>query len=164
MEPFQRLIAAGMADTVMAGHVVNGQLDPDHPASLSRAVVGGVLRGELGWNGPVVTDDLQAAAIDEAFGFDEAVLLALEAGNDLLLFANQQSLRPRDRDPGHGGRRSRGSCWAAGRGPYRRGAWARRGSVRPRCWLASSRSGRHDVATSPAGVMFWFSRKRFVGS
>lgn len=90
LEPFRRLIAAGTADVVMAGHVVNGQLDPDRPASLSRAVVTDLLRGDLGWAGPVVTDDLQAAAIDKAFGFDEAILLALAAGNDLLLLANQQ--------------------------------------------------------------------------
>jgi beta-N-acetylhexosaminidase len=90
LEPFRRLIAAGTADVVMAGHVVNGQLDPDRPASLSKAVVTDLLRGELGWDGVVVTDDLQAAAITKRFGADEAVLLALEAGNDLLLFANQQ--------------------------------------------------------------------------
>jgi beta-N-acetylhexosaminidase len=90
LEPFRRLIAAGEADLVMAGHVVNRHLDPDHPASLSPAIVGGLLRGEFGWDGVVVTDDLQAAAITSAFGADEAVLLALEAGNDLLLFANQQ--------------------------------------------------------------------------
>jgi beta-N-acetylhexosaminidase len=94
LEPFQRLIAAGHADLVMAGHVVNGQLDADHPASLSRATVTGLLRGELGWDGIVVTDDLQAAAITSAFGRDEAILLALEAGNDLLLLANQQVYDP----------------------------------------------------------------------
>ncbi|HKG56441.1 MAG TPA: glycoside hydrolase family 3 N-terminal domain-containing protein, partial [Candidatus Limnocylindrales bacterium] len=100
LEPFRRLIAAGTPDAagrldvVMAGHVVNGQLDPEHPASLSKATVTGLLRGELGWNGIVVTDDLQAVAIQKAFGVDEAVLLALEAGNDLLLFANQQVYDP----------------------------------------------------------------------
>jgi beta-N-acetylhexosaminidase len=41
-----------------------------------------------------VTDDLQAAAITQAFGRDEAILLALEAGNDLLLLANQQAYDP----------------------------------------------------------------------
>lgn len=90
LEPFRRLIASAKADLVMAGHVVNRHLDAKHPASLSRAVVGDLLRGELGWDGVTVTDDLQAAAITKAFGADEAVLLALEAGNDLLLFANQQ--------------------------------------------------------------------------
>ena len=91
LEPFRRLIAAGEADLVMAGHVVNGQLDAHHPASLSKSTVTDLLRGELGWDGVVVTDDLQAAAITSAFGADEAVLLALEAGDDLLLFANQQA-------------------------------------------------------------------------
>ena len=79
----------------MAGHVVNGQLDAEQPASLSEPTVTGLLRGELGWDGVVVTDDLQAAAITKAFGRDEAILLALEAGNDLLLFANQQVYDPR---------------------------------------------------------------------
>ena len=91
LEPFQRLIDSGTADVVMAGHVVNGQLDPDYPASLSKPTVTDLLRGDLGWTGPVVTDDLQAAAIVKAFGFAEAVVLALEAGNDLLLIANQQT-------------------------------------------------------------------------
>ena len=95
LEPFQRLIDANKADLIMAGHVVNGQLDPDQPASLSKVVVTDLLRRELSWTGPVVTDDLQAAAIDKAFGFDEAIVLALEAGNDLLLFANQQTYDPR---------------------------------------------------------------------
>lgn len=90
LEPFRRLIAGGTADAIMAGHVINRQLDPRLPASLSRAVVTDLLRGELGWLGPVVTDDLQAGAITKAFGQDEAIVRALEAGNDLLLFANQQ--------------------------------------------------------------------------
>lgn len=95
LEPFRRLIDTGKADLVMAGHVVNGQIDAHHPASLSKAVVTGVLRDQLGWDGIVVTDDLQAAAIVHAFGRDEAIILALEAGNDLLLFANQQTYDPK---------------------------------------------------------------------
>jgi beta-N-acetylhexosaminidase len=95
LEPFQRLIGAGSADLVMAGHVVNGQLDATKPASLSQPTVTDLLRGELGWDGADVTDDLQAAAITTNFGRDEAVLLALEAGNDVLLFANQQDYDPK---------------------------------------------------------------------
>jgi beta-N-acetylhexosaminidase len=95
LEPFSQLVAAGKVDLVMAGHVVNGQFDAKHPASLSPSIVGHVLRGQVGWNGIVVTDDLQARAITTAFGRDEAVLLALEAGNDLLLFANQQVYDPK---------------------------------------------------------------------
>jgi len=94
LDPFRRLIDAGTADAIMAGHVVNRRLDPDNPASFSPAVVTDLLRGELGWEGVVITDDLGAAAIVERYGADEAVLLALEAGNDLLLFANQQAYDP----------------------------------------------------------------------
>lgn len=93
LEPYRRLRAAGKLDAVMVGHVVNGRIDEGRPASLSRATLD-VLRGDIGFDGPAVTDDLQAAAITQRFGADEAVLLALEAGNDLLLFANQQVYDP----------------------------------------------------------------------
>ena len=88
--PYRHLIALDSVDAVMVGHVVNGQLDPSAPASLSSATVTGLLRQQLGFDGPVVTDDLQAGAITDAFGADDAILLAIEAGCDLLLLANQQ--------------------------------------------------------------------------
>jgi len=90
LTPFRELVAAGLPDAVMVGHIVNGLLDGDHPASLSRATVTGLLRSDVGWAGPVISDDMQAPAITGAFGADEAIALALEAGVDLLLFANQQ--------------------------------------------------------------------------
>ncbi|WP_236619250.1 glycoside hydrolase family 3 N-terminal domain-containing protein [Micromonospora sp. L5] len=90
LEPFQRLIQAGLADSVMAAHVLNKQLDPAYPASLSAATVTDLLRGRLGWRGPVVSDDMQAVAITDRYGAAEAVALALQAGLDLLVFANQQ--------------------------------------------------------------------------
>lgn len=95
LEPFQRLIRAGLADSVMAAHVLNKQLDPAYPASLSTATVTDLLRGRLGWRGPVVSDDMQAVAITDRYGAAEAVALALQAGLDLLIFANQQVYNPR---------------------------------------------------------------------
>lgn len=92
--PYRSLLGQGLVDVIMAGHLVNGQLDTEHPASLSKATLTGVLRERLGWDGPVITDDLQAGAITDAFGLQEAVTLALNAGNDLLLFANQQTFEP----------------------------------------------------------------------
>ncbi|HEY5629826.1 MAG TPA: glycoside hydrolase family 3 N-terminal domain-containing protein [Candidatus Limnocylindrales bacterium] len=89
LEPYRRLNASGKLDAVMVGHVVNGQLGAHRPASLSRPTLD-LLRTDIGFDGPAVTDDLQAAAITQRFGADEAILLALEAGNDLLLLANQQ--------------------------------------------------------------------------
>ena len=89
LEPFETLIAAGLPDAVMTGHIVNDRLDPGVPASLSVATVEGLLRRRLGWTGAVVTDDLGAEAIATRYSREDAVALALEAGNDLLLFANQ---------------------------------------------------------------------------
>ncbi len=49
--PFQRLIDAGLCDAVMSAHVFNARLDPDRPATLSRAVITGLLRQKLGFQG-----------------------------------------------------------------------------------------------------------------
>lgn len=91
LNPYRELLDRNLVDIVMAAHVVNGQIDASAPASLSRATVTDLLRVQLGWNGVVVTDDMGAAAITEAFGLQDAIGLALNAGDDLLLFANQQS-------------------------------------------------------------------------
>jgi beta-N-acetylhexosaminidase len=90
LQPFRDLIEAGLPDVVMVGHIRNDQLDPKLPAALSPATVTGLLRETLGWAGVVISDDLQAGAITAAYGAEEAIALAIEAGVDLLLFANQQ--------------------------------------------------------------------------
>lgn len=89
LEPFAKLIDAREADCVMAAHLLNHQLDPNHPASLSRLVVHDLLRGKLGWSGPVASDDMQAVAITARYGKAEAVTLAVDAGVDMLVFGNQ---------------------------------------------------------------------------
>ena len=94
LEPYETLFAAGLPDAVMTGHMVNDALDPGVPASLSAATVDGLLRAQLGWTGAVITDDLGAVAIASRYAREEAVALALEAGNDLLLFANQSVYVP----------------------------------------------------------------------
>jgi beta-N-acetylhexosaminidase len=90
LKPFRDLVAVGIPDIVMVGHIVNHQLDKDRPASLSKPTVTALLRDDIGWTGPIISDDMQATAITAKFGADEAIALALEAGVDLLLFANQQ--------------------------------------------------------------------------
>ena len=89
LEPFEALISLGLPDAIMTGHMVNDAIDPGVPASLSPASVDGLLRTRLGWTGAVITDDLGAEAIASRYAQSEAVALAIEAGNDLLLFANQ---------------------------------------------------------------------------
>jgi beta-N-acetylhexosaminidase len=94
LEPFQALVDAGAPDAVMTGHIVNDKLEPDVPASLSKRTVEGLLREQLGWSGVVITDDLDAVAIVDRYPREEAVRLAIEAGNDILLFANQREYVP----------------------------------------------------------------------
>ena len=80
--PFAAGIAAG-ADMVMMGHITVPALDSARPATLSPAVVTGLLRQELGYDGVVITDALQMRALN--VGGAESAVLAVEAGCDLLL-------------------------------------------------------------------------------
>lgn len=77
-------------DSMMIGHVaISGLEDNGPPASLSRKVVEDVLRRELGYRGLVMTDDLDMGAILAHFGLEEALGLALDAGNDLLMLCHR---------------------------------------------------------------------------
>lgn len=90
LEPYRRLIPSGQLDVVMAGHIIVQKLGGSTPASLSPAIVTDLLRGQLGWGGPVITDSLEAEAIMSSHTLEEALALAIEAGNDILLLANQK--------------------------------------------------------------------------
>jgi beta-N-acetylhexosaminidase len=80
--PFRAAVEAGV-DALMTGHLVVPALD-DAPATLSRAVVADLLRGELGFRGLVVSDALEMGAIAGTVGVEEAAIRALDAGVDLL--------------------------------------------------------------------------------
>jgi len=84
LPPFAACIAAGI-DAVMTAHLVLPALDRQRPATLSKAVLTDLLRGELGFDGLVVTDALVMEAISRHYGAGEAAVLALEAGADLVL-------------------------------------------------------------------------------
>jgi beta-N-acetylhexosaminidase len=87
LQPYRALIAAGLADSVMTAHVFNRGLDPWDPATLSRFTVRRVLRGWLHYDGVVVSDDLLMGAIAQHYGLEEASVLALGAGVDVLLIS-----------------------------------------------------------------------------
>ena len=84
LPPFQAVIAEGVA-AVMTAHLMLSALDPERPATLSRPVLSGLLRQELGFDGLIVTDALVMEAIAGRYGAGEAAVLALEAGADLVL-------------------------------------------------------------------------------
>jgi beta-N-acetylhexosaminidase len=90
LQPFASVISDGMADAVLTAHVFNAKLDPLHPATLSQPTVTGILREQLGWEGLVLSDDMQMGAIRQAYGYADAVRLAIEAGIDVLTIAQQQ--------------------------------------------------------------------------
>lgn len=84
LPPFRDAIAAEVA-AVMTAHLLLPALDAEHPATLSRPVLTGLLRETLGFEGLIVTDALVMEAIAGRYGASEAAVLALEAGADLVL-------------------------------------------------------------------------------
>ncbi|MGW2331331.1 glycoside hydrolase family 3 protein [Streptomyces sp. NPDC001700] len=83
--PFRAAIAAGI-DSVMTAHLLFPALDPaDDPATLSRPIITGVLRDELGYDGVVITDSLGMQGVREKYGDARVPVLALKAGVDQLL-------------------------------------------------------------------------------
>lgn len=77
--------ADGGVPSVMTGHIDVRAVDPGRPASLSRKVVTGLLRRELGFRGLVVTDALEMGAITRRYSSATSAVLALKAGNDVVL-------------------------------------------------------------------------------
>jgi beta-glucosidase len=84
LPPFAAAIAAGV-DAVMSAHLQIPALDPTDPATLSRSILTDLLRTELGFTGLIVTDALVMGAIARRYGANEAPVLAVEAGADILL-------------------------------------------------------------------------------
>ncbi|MCI2057511.1 MAG: S-layer homology domain-containing protein [Oscillibacter sp.] len=93
--PFQAMIASGVS-MVMSAHIQYPNLDATQvvskssgekvylPATLSKTILTGVLRGELGFDGVICTDAMDMQAITDNFGKTDAVVMALNAGADLL--------------------------------------------------------------------------------
>lgn len=88
LEPFRRLIKKGKVDVVMTAHIINGNIDPDYPATLSRKTIDGVLRKQLGYDGVVVSDDMYMEGIIKKYDIENALVLAINAGCDLLCVGN----------------------------------------------------------------------------
>lgn len=83
--PFRAAIGAGI-DSIMTAHIMVPALDDSgDPATLSHPILTGILRGELGYDGVVVTDSLQMEGVRQKYGDDRVPVLALKAGADQLL-------------------------------------------------------------------------------
>lgn len=96
LEPYRALIAAGDVDMIMAGHLYHADYTDagtQTPSSLSPQWIDGVLRGELGYDGVVISDDLEMGAIRDHFTLEQTVTKAVRAGMDVLLFSNTADYR-----------------------------------------------------------------------
>jgi beta-N-acetylhexosaminidase len=90
LEPFRRAAHARLP-MVMTAHVVFAALDATRPATLSPRVVTELLRGELGYRGVVVSDDLDMRAIADHYGAGDAAVAAIRAGCDVVLCCRDEA-------------------------------------------------------------------------
>ena len=91
LEPFRLLIREQLPDMVMTAHLYNADWDGEYPATLSRNVVNTLLRQDLGFQGVIVSDDMQMGAIDQNYTLEKGIERSVEAGVDILMFANNSS-------------------------------------------------------------------------
>jgi beta-N-acetylhexosaminidase len=82
--PFRAWVEAKLA-SIMTAHVIFEPLDDKYPATMSRAVLHGILREELGYEGLIVTDDIEMKAIADHYGYEEAAVRGVNAGVDNFL-------------------------------------------------------------------------------
>jgi len=86
--PYQKLIENGYSDMVMTAHIMNTNIDPNFPATLSPLFIKNILREQLGFRGVVISDDMQMGAIVNNYGFEEAIIKSINAGCDMLILSN----------------------------------------------------------------------------
>ena len=89
LEPYKNLIKSKSVDLIMTAHVFNKNIDSKYPATLSYATNSKLLREKLGFDGVLITDDLQMSAITKHYDLKQTVSLAINSGVNILLFANQ---------------------------------------------------------------------------
>ncbi len=83
--PYRALINSGSAQVIMSTDLLMPALDPNLPAELSRPIITGILRNELHYNGVAITDALYMAGVSNRFNFVQAAVMAIEAGNDMIM-------------------------------------------------------------------------------
>lgn len=87
--PYRLLIREGNLNACMVSHVVYSELDPLYPASLSPVIINGILRKQLGFDGLVITDDLEMQAAQDFSGdIVKSFILAFRSGTDLILVSH----------------------------------------------------------------------------
>lgn len=88
LQPFNELIKSQELDMIMVSHALDKKLDPILPASLSKKIIKGMLRADLGFDGVVICDDPSMRAISDHYSLKEIFKLMLSAGVDLFCLGN----------------------------------------------------------------------------
>ena len=88
LKPYYDFIKYEKVDAIMVGHINLQIFDNIYPASLSNKMIKGLLRGQLGFDGVVFSDDMQMKAISDIYGFKQSVILAINAGVDVLVYSS----------------------------------------------------------------------------
>jgi len=86
--PFKAAIDKGV-DVVMVGHILLPKIDQQFPSSMSKEIITGLLRNQLGFDGVVMTDDMTMKAITNHFSIGQATVDSVKAGNDIILIAHE---------------------------------------------------------------------------
>ncbi len=86
---FKEVLSNGDTQAIMVGHILFKQIDANNPSSLSSMIITEILRERYGFNGVVITDDMQMGALTESFSIAQAAVKAVTAGNDLLIYSGE---------------------------------------------------------------------------
>ncbi|MFY1701497.1 glycoside hydrolase family 3 protein [Micromonospora sp. WMMA1923] len=142
--PFRAAVAAGV-QAVMTGHLLVPALDPALPATLSRRILGTLLRDELGFEGVVVTDAIEMQAVTRRYGFAGAAVRALAAGADAICVGGEHA----DEETARHLRDAVVAAVVAGELPEERLAEAAKRVGHLAAWSATARARRRPPAVHP---------------
>jgi len=92
LKPFESAIRAGVA-TIMTSHILFKTIDPELPATMSRPILQGILRQNLGFDGLIVSDDLEMKAIADNYGIEQVLIRGANAGIDLFFLCHNLALQ-----------------------------------------------------------------------
>ncbi|MEE0978752.1 MAG: glycoside hydrolase family 3 N-terminal domain-containing protein, partial [Muribaculaceae bacterium] len=88
LRPFKKLIDANTLPAIMTAHIINKNIDPDNPATLSHKTLTQLLRQTLGYNGTIITDDLYMKGIISNYTIPQAIITTINAGADMIIIGN----------------------------------------------------------------------------
>jgi beta-N-acetylhexosaminidase len=88
LKPYYDFVKYDKTDAIMVGHINLKIFDKIYPASLSKNMINGLLREKLKFNGVVFSDDMKMKAISDIYGFEKSVILAVNAGVNVLVYSS----------------------------------------------------------------------------